>query len=418
MATITRQPFAPLDGARLQTLTSLKNRQNALSNASSPKRKASDSLDTDDSENVDPVLYSKRSKGSDNVFAPKDSFVKPSFILAKSASANDVAILSPPKAAAAPRARSILNPRSPASKSNISSARSTPLSAPAGRSPTRGKRSGILSSRQRTKAFSRVNPPNFGSSSASPAPFSLDAALKGTIPSYTGRSGSSSAKSLSSSSSSSSLDLGSLHEGEMKQSWFFDIHEDTPEQEMTNLLQHSTCVLDISSDEESETRRQRERAEGKENVPPVDDVSQTSRPRASRPAADDEMVFEKERSPLGEMNVREYYSEGCDENTIVIIPGDDEEAGEAQQQQKQQQSESKPDFTPSSSSGESRAPQLTVEVEDGALSVDQLMGKTDESAPGAAVLEPLEGTGESFEVWESGSAKDETETATAEAAEC
>lgn len=28
MATISRQPFAPLDGARLQSLTSLKNRQN------------------------------------------------------------------------------------------------------------------------------------------------------------------------------------------------------------------------------------------------------------------------------------------------------------------------------------------------------------------------------------------------------
>jgi len=31
MATIARQPFAPLDGARLQTLTSLKNRQNGTS---------------------------------------------------------------------------------------------------------------------------------------------------------------------------------------------------------------------------------------------------------------------------------------------------------------------------------------------------------------------------------------------------
>ncbi|KAI1479704.1 hypothetical protein F4774DRAFT_113815 [Daldinia eschscholtzii] len=405
MATITRQPFAPLDGARLQTLTSLKNRQNALSNASPSKRKASDSLDTDDFENVDPVLYSKRSKGSDNVFDPKDSFVKPSFILTKSASANDVAILNPPKAAA-PRARSILNPKSPTSKLNISSARSTPLSAPAGRSPTRGKRTGILSSRQRTKAFSRVNPPSFGSSSASSAPFSLDAALKGTIPSYTGRNGSSSTK-----SSSSSLDLGSLHEGEMKQSWFFDIHEDTPEQEMTNLLQHSTCVLDISSDEESETRRQRERAEGKENVPPVDDVSQTSRPRASRPAADDEMMFEKERNPLGEMNVREYYSEGCDENTIVIIPGDDEESNESHQQ-----SENKPDFISVTSPGELHTPQL--DVEDGAQSVDQLMEKTEEPAPSAAVLEPMEGTGESFEVWESGSAKDEAETTTAEVTEC
>lgn len=31
MATLARQPFAPLDGARLQTLTSLKNRQNGMS---------------------------------------------------------------------------------------------------------------------------------------------------------------------------------------------------------------------------------------------------------------------------------------------------------------------------------------------------------------------------------------------------
>ncbi|KAM6518834.1 hypothetical protein FSOLCH5_007597 [Fusarium solani] len=56
----------------------------------------------------------------------------------------------------------------------------------------------------------------------------------------------------------------------MKASWFFEIHEDTPEQEMTNLLQHSTCVLDISSDEESERKRSRDRAEGrdKENIPP------------------------------------------------------------------------------------------------------------------------------------------------------
>lgn len=30
MAAVTRQPFAPLDGARLQSLTSLKNRQNGM----------------------------------------------------------------------------------------------------------------------------------------------------------------------------------------------------------------------------------------------------------------------------------------------------------------------------------------------------------------------------------------------------
>lgn len=41
--------------------------------------------------------------------------------------------------------------------------------------------------------------------------------------------------------------------------------------------------------------------------------------------------------------------------------------------------------------------------------VEELMQKREELAPCAAVLEPMEGTGDSFELWESGSAKDETE---------
>ncbi|KAI0166930.1 hypothetical protein GGR52DRAFT_80845 [Hypoxylon sp. FL1284] len=411
MAAITRQPFAPLDGSRLQTLTSLKNRQNALSSAP-VKRKASDSLDSDDFENVDPTVFSKRSKGSENTIPSKDSFIKPaSFILAKSQSTNDISFASPPKTVT-PRPRSHLNPKSPVAKLNTTAAKSTPISAPAGRSPTRGKRVGILSSRRRTGAFSRVDPPAFGLSAGSSAPFSLDAALRGTISSYASRNASASTLR----SSASSLDFGGLHEGEMtKSSWSFDIHEDTPEQEMTNLLQHSTCVLDISSDEESESRRQRERAEGKENVPPVDDVSQTSRPRAAREQADDEMIFEKERNPLGELDVREYYSEGCDENSVFLIPGDEEEEQE-QQPEEQQQADDSVDVVPETVSIESDVPQ--VQAEDGTKTVEELMAKTDEPAPGAAVLEPMEGTGESFEVWESSSAKDEEEAAVTEAAGC
>ena len=40
--------------------------------------------------------------------------------------------------------------------------------------------------------------------------------------------------------------------------------------------------------------------------------------------------------------------------------------------------------------------------------VDELMNK-DEPALKAAVFQPIEGTGKSFEVWESGSFKDENE---------
>ncbi|KAK8017387.1 hypothetical protein PG993_013713 [Apiospora rasikravindrae] len=403
MATLFRQPFAPLDGTRLQTLTSLKNRQNAVSSTSPGKRKAPDVIEDNDDENVDPILFSKRVKGSsDSSFLPKD-FIKPAtFLLTKSASTSKIA--STPKAAA-PRPRSVLNPKSPASRVNTGIAKSSPLSAPAGRSPTRGKRSGLLSSRRRTAGpYSRIDPPSFGlGASSSPAPFSLDAALKGTIPSYKSRQAS--AKPAASEPSiapkpSTRSDFASLHESDLKTSWFFEIHEDTAEQEMTNLLQHSTCTLDISSDEESARRQQRERAEGKENVPPVDDVSQTARPRAARLTADaDDMFVEKERSPLGEMDIKSYFPEGCDETSVIIIPGDEEE----EQQPGNKDLESAPEIQV----GESAVPKPVVE--DGAKSIDELLQKSDEPAPSAALLQPIEGTGESFEVWESSSAKDENE---------
>ncbi|KAK3370647.1 hypothetical protein B0H63DRAFT_402487 [Podospora didyma] len=411
MATIARQPFAPLDGARLQTLTSLKNRQNAISTPPI-KRKASEVLDADDFENVDPSVFSKRSKGAgaDSTFS-KEFFKPSSFVLTKAAStptlpaAKDVLSCAPGRIASA-RPRSVLQPKSPAARLNTSIAASSSMTAPAGRSPTRGsKRIGILS-RRRTQ---RVDPPSFRLGSA--APFSLDAALKGTIPSYSG------------SVRSSNAELAP--QAEMKSSWFFEIHEDTPEQEMTNLLQHSTCTLDISSDEESEQRARRENAEGrdKENIPPADDVSQTNSARAARAAAAasgfDDMVIEKQRGPLVEMNVADYYAEGCD-GTSVIYVHDDEEAetvvdeseqppliaeakaeAEAQERQEREKEEHRL-FVEDTFEFAPRVELADVET----VSVDLIMGKDDPSAK-AAVLEPIEGTGESFELWESGSFRDE-----------
>ncbi|KAK1826440.1 hypothetical protein QBC39DRAFT_269121 [Podospora conica] len=389
MATAVRQPFAPLDGARLQTLTSLKNRQNSI--ASAPVKRKAAEVEVDGLENVDPSLFSKRSKGAgaDTSFS-KDFFKPASFVLTKAASTPNIAkeILQSTKPAAPTRPRTVLSPKSPAARLNTKLA-AAPLTAPAGRSPTRGsKRIGILS-RRRTQ---RVDPPSFGLTSS--APFSLDAALKGTIPSYSGRS----------TPASSSHNL---LQPEMSSSWFFDIHEDTPEQEMTNLLQHSTCTLDISSDEESERRARREQIEGrdKENVPPADDVSQMSSARAARAAGSfDDMIVEKQRGPLAEMNVADYYAEGCDDSSVIIVPGDDEEAetviDESEQapyhdvvvEEQQQQL-----FSPEAE---------LADVE--AVSVDALMGADDESAK-AALLQPIEGTGESFELWESGSFRDENE---------
>jgi hypothetical protein len=357
------------------------------------KRKASE-VEVDDSENVDPALFSKRSKGAGAENCFNDLFKPSKFVLTKATStpslpsAKDVLSDLPlkPQPPSQPSKRQLLQPKSPASRLNTTITSSS-LTAPAGRSPTRGsKRIGILS-RRRTQ---RVDPPAFGLGSS--VPFSLDAALKGTIPSYSG--------SFRSAASN-------LLQPDMKSDWFFDIHEDTPEQEMTNLLQHSTCTLDISSDEESEQRARREQAEGrdKENIPPADDVSQTTSARASRAAGVfDDMVVEKQRGPLSDLNVEEYYAEGCDGTSVIIVPGDEEEAetviDEVEHASRDVEPlEAIPVFEESTST-------TLAQIE--AINVDELMGK-DEPALKAAALQPIEGTGESFELWESGSFRDENE---------
>ncbi|KAK4230301.1 hypothetical protein QBC38DRAFT_50955 [Podospora fimiseda] len=397
MATLSRQPFAPLDGARLKSLTSMKNRQNAIA-ASPVKRKASDVQDDDDFENVDPLSFSKRSKGSNlDGDLNKTFFKPPTFLLTKAASTSSI-----PSSYAAPtkpRSRAILQPKSPAARLNsLSTMYSTPMSAPAGRSPTRGsKRIGILSRHRRHTQ--RIDPPSFGLSSS--VPFSLDAAIKGSIPAYSG--------SVTLAPSSSTFTAGS----EMQASWFFDIHEDTPEQEMTNLLQHHTGTLDISSDEESERRVMRERAEGKdkENIPPADDVSQTS--SRARVVDENEMMgIEKQRGPLAEMNVRDYYAEGCDENSVVIVPCDEEDE-QPNQENSEVAAASAADVLPQQEDEYPQDEQVYAEAEEPiasiaeveSVNVDDLMG-SNTSKP-AALLEPIEGTGESFELWESTSAKDE-----------
>lgn len=201
-----------------------------------------------------------------------------------------------------------------------------------------------------------------------------------------------------------------MPEAELKASWFFDIHEDTPEQEMTNLLQHGTCVLDISSDEESEQKASRERAEGrdKENIPPVDDVSQTTARRSARLGADD-MIVEKERVALGEMNTADYFPEGCDESTVIIVPADEDDRPEQPRQRLQEVQQAQApivedfEFAPEIKTADSVLETLPAqEPED----IDVLMAK-DEVSCKAAVLQPMEGTGESFDLWESGSVKDE-----------
>ena len=336
--------------------------------------------------------------------------MKPSnYILKATSTPEPRRLANPLKPASTPRRT--LQPKSPAARINTCVSKPTPTTAPAGRSPTRGKRSGLLSSRRQTAGpYTRVDPPSFNLSSSSGAPFSLDAALKGTIPGYNSRS------------QVPAKDILFSEPTDVKAGWFFEIHEDTKEQEMTNLLQHSTCVLDISSDEESEEKAQREKDEGrdKENVPPSDDVSQTAARYTPRLGLDD-MVVEKERVALGEMNAADFYPPGYDQTSVVLVPADEEESFPAPLHA--QTPAPVPEQCLAPLVGEfdfalelkhSSPPSVTAAPLIFTDGIDDLISKSDEQSGKAAVLQPIEGTGDSFELWESGSANDETETVIAE----
>jgi hypothetical protein len=126
----------------------------------------------------------------------------------------------------------------------------------------------------------------------------------------------------------------------MPKGWFFEIHEDTPEQEAANLMEHSASVLDISSDDDFETKQLNEER-GKENIPPPDFMAaqQGARQEAAdamldnEPAAEQHVklprlrkiaqdAMDEDRKPLGDLPAAEFYGEGCDAATYVTVdPG-------------------------------------------------------------------------------------------------
>ncbi|KAM3074823.1 hypothetical protein ACMFMG_008236 [Clarireedia jacksonii] len=390
------------------------------------KRKAMAFDSDDDSENVAPIIFAspKRSKAIDDMSKDNDTLSKPSqFFLTKAPpSPTESCLTSPLKPSKSHRA--ILQPTSRTPKTSTTSvSKPSPLSAPAGRSPTR-KRVGILNNHRRStnSPVTRViPPPKFSTSTASGLSFSIDAALSGTIPSYGARQRQRQrqASSLSTSSSKSTSDAipSSLrsHANETKSSWFFQIHEDTEEELATNLMEHSTCTLDISSDEESAlSEREFEKCE-KENIPPVDDISQTrlasftssstlygssslgesmgemkmkmkTKMQRKRREAVDVNAIEIDRAPLGEMKKEDFYADGCDERSVFIILPDPEEVVAAEEKPQADDTSAIPETQVLEGKGKEREREI-----------DDLMQKR--------VVEDIEKPEDDFVVWESGSAK-------------
>ncbi|KAG9556275.1 hypothetical protein KCU79_g10303, partial [Aureobasidium melanogenum] len=179
----------------------------------------------------------------------------------------------------------------------------TPLTAPAGRSP-KSKRD-----RRRLSVHTPITSALSRPSARTGLPFSIDAALTA---------------SLKTTAPTAALPkpATSLEES-MPSSWFFAIHEDTPEEEAENLMEHSTLTLDISSDDESATKANEDR--GKENVAPADYdpvTSSASSPRSSRrsqKSATDMETDEASRAPLGSLDTTEFIPEGLTKDSVVVI---------------------------------------------------------------------------------------------------
>jgi len=54
----------------------------------------------------------------------------------------------------------------------------------------------------------------------------------------------------------------------IKDSWLFDIYEDTPEETLQNMMEHSTTTLDISDDSDNGSPTSELQERGKENIHP------------------------------------------------------------------------------------------------------------------------------------------------------
>jgi hypothetical protein len=193
----------------------------------------------------------------------------------------------------------------------------TPASAPAaGRSPTRRtSKSSLLHPRKRF-----IPPP---STTSSPS-LSLSAALKGTK------------KSRSLSLTSQKKSHTTIEQSRPK-SWFFDIYEEAEETQEYRMnewtMTQSTTGLDISDDESqiSPSKKQLTTSDrGKENIDPneiaLPPVTRAQVAAASMAETKEVKMTEKDRVALGDLNPAEYYAEGLDATSVVLVHDEDEEA--------------------------------------------------------------------------------------------
>ncbi|KAI2695023.1 hypothetical protein CBS147332_9457 [Penicillium roqueforti] len=279
--TPTRQPLGCLDTMPLmRSKLNRQNQQNGAMSMKSTPMKSSIFIDAD-SENINPASFSaKRKRTSED--DEENSASKPikTSRMALSTRINISPRLSTP------------------SKLSITTPKSAPILKPAGRSPP------PKSSKSATRRSLIAKPRSEQYSKRGVArPFSLASVL---------------AQSKTSKPTPAP---------KAPASWCFDIHVDTEQEEMTNLMHHSTTVLDISDDEGKSDTCPR----GKENIPPHElgiEVPVARESTATIPAVARKSKMDEPRAALGELDAAEYYAEGCNALSYTIIYDDEEHAPE------------------------------------------------------------------------------------------
>ncbi|KAI9783405.1 MAG: hypothetical protein M1839_003940 [Geoglossum umbratile] len=337
-----RKPFASLDSPRLRNLANIKNRQNALpTTLSSPVKRRYSPVSTfeADSENIDPSLFdtpSKRVKNTDGLYLSPSAKCnitptkKSHFVLTDAPTSNvlkkavkSLPSRSPVRLTATPVSRrnktASVSQKRDVSGLYRSGSPNTRLSTPAGRSP-RSKTPGILNKRRTSSLFTRIDPP---ASLQNVTPLSIDAALSGTIPSYKPKARATPLQEIS---------IPSLDERVTPAAWQFEIHEDTLEETLTNIMEFSTGVLDISDDE---SRQLEKDDRGKENIPPTldnevptePDTAPTTPSTPFGPASKSQRSRQARqrqsspyyRAPLGDLPPEDFHGEGTDAASFVLV---------------------------------------------------------------------------------------------------
>lgn len=331
------------------------------------------SPDNSDSENVDPELTKaaiKRKRVNDS----SDDFVKPS------ARPTFSLVTKPQTVGSYPAPNRITRPSSKLTTSTLPSSSSPPTAA--GRSPVKSKRASTLSTRRTTGGslqYTRLDAPSHGRNRA---PLSLAAALNGTF------------------TKSKRRDLATIEES-LPNKWAFDIFEDSGDG-----TYRPNNADEIAADLQTQTISGNEGeldygGEDKENIPPGESMVLAPIRHKAVPVSRKNLMTDEPRTPLGDLKASDYYGDGCDATSSVLIPADNDAAADAK-----------------TSDCHATAQCTFTGREDTLLDAASLNALIAGSAPPKSTLEVEQSMDEDvnddgpIEIWESGSAKDEAEAAT------